>query len=148
MKLKMAPSPPGPGRQPWPPLALFLFKTAVGTLAGGILFSLAALLFHRGTLALGLILGALLSVIYLLSLRRFSDKVLQAAGEKKKKAFWMHQALRWFLFAFVCWVLAKVSSLCLLGAVLSFTWFIAVLAWVGWAQGKAEKNKIQFASEK
>jgi hypothetical protein len=136
------PPPQSPNtREPWPPLAVFLFRTAAGTLAGGILFSLLALIFHRGTLALGLFLGALLSVIYLMSLGRFSTKVLQAAGEKKKSVFWMHQALRWFLFAFVCWILVKVSSLCLLGAVLSFTWFIAVLAWVGWAQGRAEKNK-------
>jgi hypothetical protein len=142
MKLKMPSPPPPPARPPWPPLAIFMFKTALGTLAGGILFSLVALLFHRGTLALGLFLGALLSVVYLFSLRRFSSRVLQAAGEKKKSTFWLHQALRWLLFALVCLLLAKVSSLCLLGAVLSFTWFIAVLAFVGWAQGKKEKNRI------
>jgi hypothetical protein len=148
MKLKMPVSPSQPPREPWPPLAVFMFKTAVGTLAGGILFSLLASLFHRGSLALGLFLGALLSVVYLMSLRRFSAKVLQAAGEKKNSTFWMHQALRWLLFALICWILARVSSLCLLGAVLSFTWFIAVLAWVGWMQGLAEKNKTSSVTEK
>jgi hypothetical protein len=148
MKLKIPDPPARPSREPWPPLAVFVFKTALVTLVGGMLFSLAALLFHRGTLALGLFLGALLSVVYLFSLRNFSDKVLQAAGEKKQSAFWMRQAVRWLLFAIICWALAKISSLCLLGAVLSFTWFIAALAWVGWIQGKMDINKVSSASQK
>lgn len=138
MKPKIPVTPIPTAREPWPPLAIFIFKTALGTLAGGLLFALLAFYFQKGYLGMGLLLGVFLSVLYLLSLKNFSAKVLESGNQKNRKTFWMRQALRWLVFALVCWILLRVSNLCLVGAVLSFTWFIAVLAWVGWAQGKEE----------
>jgi hypothetical protein len=107
---------------------------AVGTLTGGAVFSIAALFLSKNDLAIGLSVGALLSTFNFYGLKALTDKVLKQ-GEKGRQTFWFWNLLRWVLFAFICWLLVWVSPVCLLGAVVSYLWFLLVLGWAGlkWA---------------
>ncbi len=118
----------------------FFWRTCLGTLLGGILFGAGAFFTGRAHLALGFLLGALLSVLNFLLLNTLVVKVLAAGGGKGSKIFWTQQILRWLAFALIILVLVRISFSCLLGALGSYLWFLAVLAWLGWQAARARKN--------
>jgi hypothetical protein len=109
----------------------FLFRISLGSLAGGLLFSLAAYLAGFHDFSKGLFIGALLSPLHLLGLKSMVGRVLAAGQVRGPGLFRIFHILRWLLFAFVVWGLLTISVYCLLGALASYTWFLLVLAWAG-----------------
>lgn len=122
------------------PLSALLWKACLGTLLGGFLLGIGAAISGNPHLALGFLLGALLSVLNFLFLNTLVVKVLSAGGVKGNKIFWSQQVLRWIAFALIVLVLVRVSFPCLLGALGSYLWFLALLAWLGWRSARTGKN--------
>lgn len=112
---------------------------AVGTLTGGLVFSITALVFQKSDLAIGFSLGALLSILNFYGLKTLTEKLLKQ-GEKGRQAFWLWNLLRWLFFAIICWLFVSVSPVCLLGAVVSYLWFLLALAWAGLKWAAASKT--------
>jgi hypothetical protein len=79
----------------------------------------------------GLFLGALLSPLHLFGLKSLVNRVLTAGQTQGPSLFRIYHLIRWVLFAFIIWVLLKVSVFFLLGALVSYTWFLLVLVWAG-----------------
>ena len=115
-------------RGPW---AAFLLQVCLGSLGGGLLFAVAAFGLGYNDFSKGLFLGALLSPLHLLGLKSMTGRILNAGQAQGPALFRIYHLLRWFLFAFVIWALLTVSVFCLLGALVSYTWFLLVLAWIG-----------------
>ena len=113
------------------PSAAFLLRVSLGSLVGGLLFSLAAYLASFHDFSKGLFIGALLSPLHLLGLKSMVGRVLAAGEARGPGLFRIFHILRWLLFAFIIWVLLTLSVYCLLGALASYTWFLLVLAWAG-----------------
>jgi hypothetical protein len=112
----------------------------LGGLAGGLV--LAALAFHleHTEIAKGLFLGAILSPIHLLGLNRMTARVLNAGEAKGPGLFRVYYLLRWGSFLLVLGILLAISVECLLGALVSYTWFLLVLAWAGVRGSMREKK--------
>jgi hypothetical protein len=113
------------------PWAAFLLRVSLGSLGGDLLFAAAAYGLGYNDFSKGLFLGALLSPLHLLGLKSMTGRVLNAGQAQGPALFRIYHLLRWFLFVFVIWALLTVSVFCLLGALVSYTWFLLVLAWVG-----------------
>jgi len=111
----------------------------VGTLTGGLVLSLAALLFQKNDLAFGLSLGAIFSYLNFNGLKALTDRVLKHA-EKGQSSFWLWNLSRWVLFALVCAFFIWVSPGCLLGAVVSYVWSLLVLSWASFRWAKLSKT--------
>ena len=113
------------------PSGAFLLRVCLGSLVGSLV--LAAMAYGTGYLdfSKGLFLGALLSPLHLLGLKSMVDRVLAAGQAKGPGLFRIYHLIRWVLFAFIIWALLTVSVFCLLGALVSYTWFLLVLAWAG-----------------
>lgn len=111
----------------------------VGTLTGGLVLSLAALLFRKYDLTFGLSLGAVFSYLNFNGLKALTDRVLKQA-EKGQSSFWFWNLVRWVLFALVCGFFIWVSPGCLLGAVVSYIWSLLALGWVGYRWATLSKT--------
>ena len=101
---------------------------AVRTLTIGAVLSVAALFFQKNDLAIGLSLGALLSMLNFRGLKALTDDLV-LRGEKGRNIFWFWNSLRWVLFALICGFFAKISPVSLMGAVVSYLLSLAVLGW-------------------
>jgi hypothetical protein len=121
----------GLGARDWLALAL-------GILAEGVASALVAFLAQKKDLALGLFLGSLCSFLNFRALYVLSVKLLKP-GERGRKLFWFWTLARWMVIAFICWFLVRLSPACLLGALFSYLWSLAVLAWVGWKGGSSRR---------
>ena len=117
-----------------------MLQVSAGTLLGGLLFAGAAYFFGHPYFASGLLLGALLALFNLLALHSMVGKVLKAGETRGLRNFWARHVIRWILFALICWGLIQISVFCLLGALAGYSWFLAVLAFVGWRNALHEKN--------
>ena len=113
------------------PWTAFLLRVCLGSLGGGLLFAAVAYGLGYKDFSKGLFLGALLSPLHLLGLKSMTGRILNAGQAQGPGLFRIYHLLRWFLFAFVIWALLTISVFCLLGALVSYTWFLLVLAWVG-----------------
>ncbi|HTA75579.1 MAG TPA: hypothetical protein VK791_00310 [bacterium] len=113
------------------PSGAFLLRVCLGSLLGSLL--LAAIAYGTGYLyfAKGLFLGALLSPLHLLGLKSMVNRVLAAGQAQGPGLFRIYHLIRWVLFAFIIWALLTVSVFCLLGALVSYTWFLLMLVWAG-----------------
>lgn len=123
-------------------LGSLLLRVCLLTLLGGLFFAGTAYCAGQSLLALGFLLGALLSPLNLLSLNSLVSKVLRAGEAKGRNLFWVLQAFRWISFAVIIGVLIQISFLCLLGALASYTWFLGVLAWIGARSALPKKNNL------
>jgi len=117
-----------------------LVSITMGTLLGGAVAAVFSLIFGKNDLGLGFFLGSILSVINFYGLKVLAEKVLRPGEPKSQKLFWFWNIFRWILFAFFCWLLLMVSNICLLGAVLSYFWFLVVLGWLGWRSASFQKS--------
>ena len=113
------------------PSGAFLVRVCLGSLVGSLV--LATITYGTGYLyfSKGLFLGALLSPLHLLGLKSMVSRVLSAGQSRGPGLFRIYHLIRWVLFAFIIWALLMVSVFCLLGALVSYTWFLLVLAWAG-----------------
>jgi len=111
----------------------------VGTLTGGLVLSLAALLVQKNDLAIGLSLGAIFAYLNFSGLRTLTEKVLKEA-EKGQSIFWFWNMVRWVLFALVCGSFIWISPGCLLGAVVSYILSLLVLGWAGYRWATRSKT--------
>jgi len=59
------------------------------------------------------------------------SRVLAAGQTQGPGLFRIYHLIRWVLFALIIWALLTVSVFCLLGALVSYTWFLLVLVWAG-----------------
>lgn len=121
------------------PPAGWMGRVVLGTLSGGIAASSAAFFLQKKELALGLLLGGVLSVLNLYGLHVLTTKVL-STGNKNQTVFWLWNLLRWLVFIALCWFLLRISPYCLLGAAGTYLWFLVVLGWVGWRSASTGKN--------
>jgi len=112
---------------PQPNLKRLFLVTALGTLGGALLLALGAWGLGKRDLALGFLIGGFLAPLNLFALGRFTGKALTQGATGLEGRFF----LKWVLFALVGFLLLRVSLSCLLGALLSYTWFLALLAWRG-----------------
>jgi hypothetical protein len=112
-------------------LALPLIRVCLVTAGGGALVGLAAWAFGSGSFGLGFFLGSFLALFGLYSLKALTSKVLDAGAGRGLWLFHSMNAVRWILLAVVYFMLLRISVACLLGAVASYVWFLAVLAWFG-----------------
>ncbi len=123
------------------PSGSFLLKVCLGSLGGGILFAFSAYLTGYHDFAKGLFLGALLAPLHLLGLKSMVVRILAAGQARGPGLFRIYHILRWFLFVLIAGGLLTVSVFCLLGALVSYTWFLLVLAWAGLkAAGSSRKT--------
>jgi hypothetical protein len=129
-----------PNIPPMDPSRSWIYQTALGALGGGLL--LAALFYYSGfpEWALGFFLGAFLAPLNFFALTRMTTRVLAAGEGKGRSVFWRQQLLRWFFFGIVSWLLIRISVFCLLGALGSYLWFLAVLAFVGLKTAPGQKG--------
>jgi hypothetical protein len=118
----------------------FLLMVCWRSFAGGFLFAAAVYIAGYKDFSKGIFLGALLSPLYLLGLKSMTGRVLAAGRTLGPGLFRVYHILRWFLFAFIIWILLSVSVFCLLGALISFTWFLLTLAWTGLRGAMPEKE--------
>lgn len=112
-------------------MAMPLMRVCLFTLGGGMLVGLAAWALGRGDFGFGFFVGALMALAGLFTLKAVTSKVFEMG---KASGVWWFQGMniaRWFLLAVVYYLLLKISIACLLGAVASYVWFLAVLAWLG-----------------
>ena len=98
-----------------------------------------AFVLGKKELSLGLFLGGILSTLNFYGLKRLTEKVLKLEEQKAKAMFWFLTASRWCLFILACWGLLMISPSCLLGAFISYFWFLLVLGWVGWRSASPAK---------
>lgn len=122
------------------PSPAFLLRVCLGSLGGGLLFAAAAYAGGYNDFSKGLFLGSLLSPLHLLGLRSMTNRILNAGQARGPGLFRIYHILRWLLFALVGWVLLTISVFCLLGALVSYTWLLLVLAWAG-IKGATPENK-------
>lgn len=122
------------------PSPAFLLRVSLGSFGGGVLFAILAYGLGYNDFSKGLFLGALLSPLHLLGLKNMTKRILNAGQVRGPGLFRIYHILRWLLFAFVVWALLTISVFCLLGALVSYTWFLLVLAWVG-IKGAMPENK-------
>jgi len=110
------------------------------TLTGGMAGAVLSLILGKNDLALGFFLGSILSIVNFYGLKILAERVLRTGDQKGKRSFWFWNIIRWALFAFVFWFLLMISNICLLGAVSSYLWFLAVLGWIGWRSASFQKS--------
>jgi len=122
------------------PSGTFLLRVNVGSLVGGLLFAAGAYGLGYLEFSKGLFLGALLAPLHLLGLKSMVGHILTAGRARGQSLFRIFHILRWFLFALIIWALLSVSVFCLLGALVSYTWFLLVLAWAGLKGAMPEKR--------
>ncbi|HXL72740.1 MAG TPA: hypothetical protein VN963_03860 [bacterium] len=122
------------------PSGAFLLRVCLGSLVGGFLFAAGAYGAGFPEFSKGLFLGSLLSPLHLLGLQSMTSRILNAGQARGPGLFRIYHLLRWLLFAFVIWALLTISVYCLLGALVSYTWFLLVLAWAG-IKGSIPENK-------
>ena len=113
------------------PSGSFLLRVCLVSLGGGLLFALSAYLTGYPNFAKGLLLGALLAPLHLLGLKSMVGRILAAGQAQGPGLFRIYHILRWFLFVLIAGGLLTLSVFCLLGALVSYTWFLLVLAWAG-----------------
>jgi hypothetical protein len=133
-------SPMDPNLKSRGPSPAFLLRVCLGSLAGGLLFAAAAYAEGYNDFSKGLFLGSLLSPLHLLGLQSMTNRILNAGQVRGPGLFRIYHVLRWLLFAFVVWALLTISVFCLLGALVSYTWFLLILAWAG-IKGAMPENK-------
>jgi hypothetical protein len=109
----------------------FLLMVCLGSLAGGFLFASVAYRIGYHNFAKGLFLGSLLSPLHLWGLQNMTRHILSAGQARGQGLFRIYHVFRWFLFVLIAGVLLTLSVFCLLGALVSYTWFLLVLAWAG-----------------
>jgi len=109
-------------------------------LAGGLALSAIAYATGHPHLGKGLLLGSFLSPLQLLTLQSLTNKVVKAGPAKGLGVFRFYNLFRWAYFVLVCWILLQVSVSCLLGGLLSYTWFLLVLGWVGFRTALPKKK--------
>jgi len=114
-------------RKPAPWLAVVASLTLLGASGAGLL----SLLFGAKGLALGFFLGGMLSIANFIGLKLLVEKSFPGGEGSRPQVFWLWNAVRWSLFALLCWGLLAVSRECLFGALLSYLFFLGVLGWVG-----------------
>jgi hypothetical protein len=119
-------------------LSLSLILSVTRWTLGGcaLAFGLVYFIFHKTDLSLGLFAGGILSTLYLISLGWMSGKILASGFQKGGGQIWFWNLFRWLSLAFACWGLLQISTLCLLGALAGYIWFLAVLAWIGKKTGQ------------
>jgi len=113
------------------PAKPLMVQVCLGTLAGGGLMAVLARLLGFHMLSWGLLLGAFLAPLNLLTLSSMARRFLQADVNKRNIVLWTSNLIRWGSIALAVWVLIQISVYCLLGALLSYTWYLMVLAWAG-----------------
>jgi len=118
---------------------IWLKKTTVLVLVGGLVGAAVVFFIHQKDLALGFFLGSVLSILYFRSLRDLSGKILKA-GDRGRKIFWAWTILRWALAALVCWGLVLISPSCLLGSLGGYLWALGVLVWNGWRAARGNPS--------
>jgi hypothetical protein len=126
--------------KPRGPSEAFLLRINLGSLAGGFLFAATAYGLGYLEFSKGLFLGALLSPLHLLGLKSMVGSILTAGRGRGQSLFRIFHIFRWFLFALIIWALLLVSVFCLLGALVSYTWFLLVLTWAGFKDAMREKK--------
>jgi hypothetical protein len=104
--------------------------------AGGLLGAIVAFFLQRRELALGILVGSLLSIINFHLLHSLTDKVVKV-GDRGRGIFWFWTLIRWAVAAILCWGLLKISYICLLGALGGYFWALLVLGWMGFREAKA-----------
>jgi hypothetical protein len=87
--------------------------------------------FGQDFLSSGLLAGSAIALGNFLGLKTLTQRTFDPARPNGGRKFWLGNALRWALLGLACWILLRVSGLCLLGALLAYLWFLAVLTWVG-----------------
>jgi hypothetical protein len=110
----------------------------IGTFLGGLLLALAACGFQKSDLALGFFWGGMLSSANFYALNILTTRVL-GTGQRGQRGFWIWNLFRLGILAVVYWFLLRVSMFCLLGALGSYFWFLAVLGWMGWRTATSPK---------
>ncbi len=120
-----------------PSTGAFIWTVCLGSLLGGVLFAALAYHLQYTDIAKGLFLGALLSPLHLLGLRKVTTQVLNAGEAKGPGLFKFYHLIRWFSFLLVLGILLAISVQCLLGALVSYTWCLWVLAWAGLRTSKS-----------
>jgi Ca2+/Na+ antiporter len=114
------------------PSAPLPFKAIIlTTLCGGLVSAFAALFLGRKDWALGATVGAILASVGLLGLKSALRRMLTPGSAGTKGMFMVQSYIRWFLALVVMFFLLKVSPACLIGALLSYLWFLGVLAVFG-----------------
>jgi len=130
----MTPMPPSRGKEK-PEVAKgstrgWMLSVLVLTLLGGWAAAGAFYFLQKKDLSQGLFWGTLLSILNFYGLYRLTENVLRR-GNRGPKLFWFWNLFRWSAAALACWVLARISPFCLLGAVGSYAWSLMVLTWAG-----------------
>ena len=120
---------PAPGTLPFQRIFLV-------TVSGGALVALISVLFGQKNFGLGALAGSLLAGGGLFSLKASLRRVLSSTAVQGKRLFFAVQALRWVLWVLALYLLLKVSPTCLLGAVVSYLWFLGVLSVYGLQSAK------------
>jgi hypothetical protein len=120
-------------------LSLPLIQVCLYTVGGGVVAGLVAWVSGAGPFGLGFFLGSLLALFGLYSLKALTSKVLDQGEGRGLWIFHGMNVVRWFLLAIVYFLLLKISVWCLLGAVASYIWFLAILAWFGIRAAKPVK---------
>jgi len=128
-----------PARDPAEIQRRWMSFIGVGTLTGGLVLSLAALLLQKIDLTIGLSLGAIFAYLNFNGLKNLTEKVVKQA-EKGQSVFWFWNLVRWVLFALVSGIFIWVSPACLLGAVVSYMLSLLVLGWAGYRWATQSKT--------
>ncbi len=106
------------------------------TVSGGALVAAVSALFGQKNFGLGALVGALLAGGGLFSLKASLRRVLSSTPVQGKRLFFAAQAARWVLWVLALYLLLKVSTACLLGAVIAYFWFLGVLSVYGLQSAK------------
>ena len=116
------------------------FKAIIlATLIGGLVSALVGFVTGHKDWGLGAFVGALLSSIGLLGLKASLRRMLSPEQTLSKGMFMAQSYVRWFLAFMAMFLLVRVSVLCLLASLLSYMWFLAVLAAYGLRSSRAWK---------
>jgi hypothetical protein len=112
-------------------LSLPLFRVFTWTLGAGVIVGLIAWALGHNLFGLGFFLGSLMALFSLYSLKALTTKVISAGDKKGLGYFHVMNIVRVIFMALICYLLLRISIACLLGAVSSYIWFLAVLGWFG-----------------